>query len=194
MTQQQAEHAFSPIILNAERGEEVKVAPYIIYPYDHVDSPDTGEIVLLQGIVDIFTQARGKLRVPIAINAGYRTSEHQAELRRRGYKAAKISPHEHGAAFDLSIARIGGSALCKRCLTLINALKDAARTLGLSDYLRYGYRNYDCTFVHVDIVPMLFDPNWQNVIVKKLGDNLSKFFPYGRGNPNPRDWRGGVTW
>jgi hypothetical protein len=149
---------------------------------------------LLQGIVDIFTQAREKLGVPIPINAGYRTAAHQAKLRQEGLKASRISPHEHGAAFDLGINHIQAPTLEKRCYILINHLCDAARVLGLRQYLRYGCREYGYTFIHVGIVVMLFDPNWKALALEKLDAHLDKFYPYGTTNPCPENWKEGVTW
>lgn len=184
----------TPVVFQAKYGERIDVAPHIAYPFDRVDSPDTGEIYLLQGIVDIFTQAREKIGVPILINAGYRTANHQAELRREGLKASRISPHEHGTAFDLIIQYVLGSSFEKRCYTLIKYLSDAARVLGLREYLRYGCREYGFSFVHVDIVPILFDPNWKALALDKLDEYLDKFYPYGTANPNPDDWKPGVTW
>lgn len=189
--QSQAERALTPIILaNLDNSEEKKIAPYLVWPYDRVASPDTNDAYLLQGIIDIFSQAREKLGCPLIINSGYRTIAYQAQLRKRGLKAASISPHEHGTALDISLRYIRADTWCKRAHILINCLTSAARNLGLHSYLRYGFRAYDCGFVHVDIVPLLFVGEW-----KKLQDTLpDEFYPYGRENPRPRDWKGGVTW
>lgn len=196
MTGGQAERALTPIVLKAEDedGHTVDLClsstQYICYPYDWIASPDSREIYLLQGLVDIFTQAREKLGVPIQINSGFRTKAWQKELIRRGYKASKISPHQHGAAFDLSIANIKGLDHAARCYKLVTALKEAAYNLGLVDYFRYGCKAYNYDFVHFDIVPILFDARWKDLLARLP----LEFYPYGVENPRPVDWQGGVNW
>lgn len=194
MTKTQAERALTPIELQIEY-EDISLClsstPYVCYPYDWIASPDSGEIYLLQGLVDIFSQAREKLGVPIQINSGFRTKAYQRELKRRGYKAAKISPHMHGAAFDLNIQHIKGIDHASRCYKLKTALEEAAYNLGLKEYFRYGCKAYNYDFLHFDIVPILFDARWKDLLAR-LPD---KFFPYGTVNPCPGNWyQGGVNW
>lgn len=154
-----------------------------------IQSPDTGEVYLLQGIIDLFELGREKAGVPIEIGAGYRTFNHQKELRRRGLRASKISPHEHGTAFDLSIRNIVGTSLCMKCTALIHFFSEAANELGLREYVRFGFKEYECGFVHVDIVPLLFDDEWKELAISNLDQYLDKFYPYSTINPCPLNWK-----
>lgn len=196
MTPSQAERALTPIVLRGEDEDGYTVSlclsssPYICYPYDNIASPDSKEIYLLQGLVDIFSQAREKLGVPIRINSGFRTKTYQKELRKRTKNAVKISPHQHGAAFDLDIRYIKGIDHASRCYKLKTALQEAAYNLGLNEYFRYGCKVYNFDFVHFDIVPILFDARYKDLLSRLP----LEFYPYGDANPNPVDWQGGVNW
>jgi uncharacterized protein YcbK (DUF882 family) len=51
-------------------------------------------VIILEGIREL-------LKVPIRINSGYRTQEHNELLRANGYKASKNSSHMIGKAVDI---------------------------------------------------------------------------------------------
>lgn len=195
MTLEQAERALTPVFYSKiKEGERIDISEHLHYPGDNLASPDTRDLVLLQGTVDLFEETRKLAGVPIPVNAGYRSHAWQERLKAQGYKASTISPHEHGAALDLSVKYIDGLTKCKRAQTLIKYLCDAARNLGLREFLRYGSQAYGWNFVHVDIVPLLFAPQWKEVQDAQLSGLANFFYPYGRTNPNPNDWRSGVTW
>lgn len=176
----------------------VKLAPNLIYPWDRVESRLTGEIHLLQGIIDLFQKIRKAAGVPLPVTSGYRSLRDQEVIRRRGRSgksyAASLSPHCCGAALDIDIIpskhQLLGNTQRIQAETLIYFLKLAAQDLGLERWLRYGVRQYGYGFVHIDIVPILFEPEFRDIL-----DKLPTiFFPFSRSNPRPTAWAGGVTW
>lgn len=135
-----------------------------------VDDAWTGRIIILDPLIALFERAREVLGRPITINSGYRTPEYQKHLKNLGLRVAEDSPHCHGAALDLAIPK------GQMAMDLADALKKAAQDLGLPAP-RLGIRLYDFTFVHVDLVFLLFEP-----------------YARGRENPHPTAWRPGVEW
>jgi len=127
------------------------------------------QVVMFEPTLNFFEEARRLLGKPIGINSGYRSQEYQKHLKKIGYKAATNSPHCQGAALDLAIPQ--GMTY----LALVNLLKQAARNLGLPKP-RLGFKEYGYTFVHTDLVFMLFKP----YIDKE--------------NPCPGAWAEGVEW
>lgn len=90
-------------------------------------------------------------------------------LRRKGYKAAKISPHVEGAALDMAIP----SSLT--VAELISLFRETAQQLDLPSP-RIGHLAYEDKFLHVDLVHM-------------------KFKPYTAiENPKPQVWFEGAEW
>lgn len=136
-----------------------------------VDDNWTGEVVLFKPVIDCFEKAREILGRPIRINSGYRSEEYQKHLKAVGYQAATDSPHCKGAALDLAIP--SGTTY----LVLLTVLRQAAKSLGLPKP-RFGYKQYGYSFVHFDLVFMLYPP-YVNTNVK---------------NPHPNAWREGVEW
>lgn len=103
--------------------------------------------------IDVFEIIREKWGNPLAINAAWRTKEHQADLRKRGYRAAMISPHEYGYALDLDTT---SPAETMQLLKVIRAVKNyycPFIRIGWEDYLKDGN-----TFIHFDIAPFYHRP------------------------------------
>jgi hypothetical protein len=143
------------------------VSPHIA-KYE-VDDNWTGEVMIFEPVISCFEEARRLLGRPIGINSGYRTEAYQKHLKEIGYKAATYSPHCRGAALDLAIPT--GTTY----LALVTLFKQAAKNLGLPKP-RFGYKAYGYTFVHFDLVFMLFTP----------------FFT--EKNPRPNEWWEGAEW
>ncbi len=144
------------------------------YLTDHVARHEvedkwTKEVVMFGPTLALFEETRRLMGKPIGINSGYRSPEYQKHLKEIGYKAATNSPHCRGAALDLAIP--AGTTY----LALINMIRQAAKNLGLPKP-RLGYKEYGYTFVHADLVFILFEP----------------FLP--EKNPCPGAWREGVEW
>lgn len=183
--------ALKPIIHREVIGE-VELSPFLRHPYDRVASSDNQSIFLVQGIVDLFTETRRLLETPLPVTSGYRTQKYQEELKRRGLKAANKSPHCLGSAFDIDIREHTeahkklGNTRQEQAEAVVGAIFEAAIDLDLRRYVRVGYVWYDYTIVHVDLAPLFFTDHAKSL--------PNEFFPYGRENPNPQNWRGGVTW
>lgn len=146
----------------------------IEYLTDHivrheVEDRWTKKVVMYGPTLALFEETRRLFAKPIGINSGYRSPEYQKHLKELGYKAANDSPHCRGAALDLAIP--AGTTY----LSLIALIRQAAKNLGLPKP-RIGYKEYGYTFVHVDLVYLLFEPYTGEV------------------NPNPGPWRAGVEW
>jgi len=129
----------------------------------------TREVKISPYIVHLFEVVRKKFGVPIMITSGYRTREYQAHLGEIGYPAAEISPHCQGAAFDM-LFPIG---IDKN--EFANMWKWQSLDLGYK-HCRIGRKKYNDTFLHVDIVYLLFEP--------------FTTIP----NPVPDRWKPGVMW
>lgn len=204
MNEAQIKRALTPVgydkgLLIAAKEIGLKLAPNLIYPWDHVESriPEI-KIHLLQGIIDIFQKTREAAGVPLPVTSGYRSLRDQEVIRRRGQStksyAASLSPHCCGAALDIDIIpskhKILGDTQRTQAETLIYYAKLAAQDLGIERWLRYGVRQYNYGFVHIDIVPILFEPEFREIL-----DMLPIiYYPFGRSNPKPTAWAGGVTW
>jgi uncharacterized protein YcbK (DUF882 family) len=146
----------------------------IEYLTDHISRHEvedrwTKEVVMFGPTLALFEETRRLLGKPIGINSGYRSPDYQKHLKEIGYKAATDSPHCRGAALDLTIPY--GTTY----LALISLIRQAAKNLGLPKP-RLGYKEYGYTFVHVDLVFMLFEPYMNEV------------------NPHPQAWAKGVEW
>ena len=141
----------------------------------------SGKLVIFEPLIDLFESVRETVGLPININSGYRSKEYQEKLYQQDIKnnggkpsgnVAKPgnSPHETGAAMDLSIpvnmdAATFAALLRKRSVDLKFPM---ART---------GWVTYHGTFVHCDLVHMLFEP-----------------YLKGRRNPSPNAWVPGMKW
>ena len=139
--------------------------------------------VIFEPLIEVFEAVRDLIKRPIKINSGYRSIEkqtalyqaHQEDLKRKGlpddHAVAKPghSPHMYGAAMDVAIP------------WTFNAQNLAALFRKASRDLRYpqartGFKTYHNAFVHLDVLPMLFEPYTK--------------IP----NPDPLNWRPGVMW
>ncbi len=142
---------------------------------------DTGEVMIFEPLIQVFERARSILGKPILINSGYRSREYQGKLYQADLKAHQgrpsgnvakpgNSPHMYGAAMDLALPK-GWTAR-----DLAALFRRASVELGYPP-ARTGWRQYGGSFLHIDLVFMLFDPY--------LG---------GIKNPNPLAWLPGVEW
>jgi hypothetical protein len=200
--------ALTPVIFDDVRGKTITLSEHFGYPQDRklaceapvfdalgrlIDRPQ--KIMLLQGIIAIVERARVISGQPIVVNSGYRTLDKQAELIKDGYKASEKSPHPCGAAMDVQFQSShfwGGRYRATSRLAWF--LEEAADDLDLKKWLRIGWETYirekNQFFCHVDFLPMLFDKQFEK-ITAALPES---FYPYGRKNPRPEDWKGGVRW
>ena len=144
-----------------------KVSPHIA-EYE-VRDKWTGEIKISPHIVYLFESVREELGKPIIITSGYRSEKYQAYLRAIGYPAAIVSPHCYGAALDM--------------LFPFSVDKDGFANLFVNHSLkldygicRIGRKQYGDTFLHVDVVYLLFEPY---TTIQ---------------NPKPDTWKPGVAW
>lgn len=154
------------------RDTEAGAVPYVSMHITkrEIDDAWTGRVIIFDPLIALFEHARELLGSPLTINSGYRTRAYQNHLRSMGLRVATDSPHCLGAALDLAIPR------GRMAMDLIDIFKQSARDLDLPAP-RFGTRLYDYTFVHVDLVFMLFEP-----------------FTRERVNPHPQAWRPGVEW
>ena len=107
-----------------------------------------GEAFLFSPMIKLFNAVREKLAVPIRINSFYRCKKHQEELKKQGYKAATISPHNYGCGMDLTIPQ--GMTIKE----LMQAFKKESLELGYG-VPRFGHKLYNDTFLHVDLAYLL---------------------------------------
>jgi uncharacterized protein YcbK (DUF882 family) len=141
----------------------------------------TGKVVIFAPLIDLFETLRANVGKPIIINSGYRSDEYQLKLYERdikqhgGIPSGKVarpghSPHSTGAAMDLDVPD-GWSAK-----ELAHAVRVASNELSLPT-ARCGYKKYGGSFIHVDLVHLLYSP-----------------YIKGIPNPAPAAWLPGVTW
>jgi hypothetical protein len=131
-----------------------KLSEHLTVGIDHVTSPDTGEVAILDATLKVYELARTRLGRPIRATAGFRTVAHEIALQGAGYKTAKfVSPHCLGAALDCELVN-GANA------ELQGALIQAAADLGLPKP-RLGHKAYGERFTHFDMVFMIFQPYGQ---------------------------------
>ena len=74
------------------------------FKYSEFDSPDlkgSGE-KMSDDFLEMLDEARNCAGTPFKITSGYRTKEHNENLRKRGFKAVKNSAHLKGLAADIS--------------------------------------------------------------------------------------------
>lgn len=120
-------------------------------------------------ILDVIRIIRDK---PVIINSLDRTEEQQQNLRLKGYRAAKTSPHVVSLAADIdTISK-------EDTLDLVGCVNEAAEILGYD--VRVGYKDYltqGQTFVHIDVCPMYYgrDQAWYH-------------------KSHPKVWESQITW
>lgn len=140
----------------------------------------TGKVVIFEPAIELFETLRVYVG-PIIVNSGYRSDEYQKGLYERdirengGKPSGKVarpghSPHATGAAMDLAVP-CGFTAA-----DFTRIVRRASNTLGYPT-ARVGYKKYNGTFVHVDLVHMLYHP-----------------YINGVPNPQPAAWQPGVVW
>jgi hypothetical protein len=157
-----------------------------IYFYEYGERDEAGLLreniqpIIFEPLIELFETLRETVNRPIRINSGYRTIEKQTELYQRdvrengGNPSGKVAipshaPHTYGAAMDLAIP-------------FPYKAKDFARliqkiSLDLKfPMVRTGWKAYNGAFVHMDLIPMLFQPY----------TNIS--------NPCPESWTPGRCW
>lgn len=134
---------------------------------------DTGQVVVYEPLVELFEKVREIIKRPIRINSGYRSPEYQANLYRQDPSGAVAkpgnSPHQTGAAMDLGIPPNFTAQ------SFAALFRKTSKELGFPE-ARTGWKMYGGTFIHVDLVFMLYAPYTKEI------------------NPNPRDWSPGVMW
>jgi uncharacterized protein YcbK (DUF882 family) len=141
----------------------------------------TGKVVIFEPLIDLFETLRSNIGKAIIINSGYRSDEYQKMLYEqdlrdhRGEPSGKVakpghSPHATGAAMDLSVPWAWKAAYFARTVRV------ASNKLSLPP-ARCGYKKYGGSFIHVDLVHMLYHP-----------------YIKGIPNPAPAAWLSGVTW
>jgi hypothetical protein len=158
------------------------ISKHIVSGPDHVVSPDTGTEWLHAEILRVYDAARELLGVPIHVDAGSRTPEHEALMQSQGYKTAKIVSIHNLSALDLAATGVTNSALQ-------NALKEAAKSLNLPTP-RLGHIAYGERFTHFDMGFLFFEPyttlahpgSWSDL----LDDATRKQIDHA--------WRPGVEW
>lgn len=90
---------------------------------------------------------------PKKVNSFYRTNEKQEKLKKQGYRAASVSPHEFGLALDID------TTTKAETYKEVKILKEAAKELNVA--IRIGYEKYlkdGMTFIHFDTCPEYFRP------------------------------------
>jgi len=103
---------------------------------------------LLFPIVDEF---RKRVKKPVRINSAYRSQEEQDDLRKRGFRAAKYSPHVQGMALDIDTVSKAETYAHVRILEQISKELDIKIRIGFRKYLKDGN-----TFIHFDVCPEYF--------------------------------------
>lgn len=105
-------------------------------------------------LIDLLQAYRDERKKPVHLNSTYRTKSKQDELRRKGYRAARYSPHVVGMGADIDTyserdTREG-----------VRALKKISRRLKIEIRLGYvKYLNDGNTFIHVDVCPEYYGRN-----------------------------------
>jgi uncharacterized protein YcbK (DUF882 family) len=100
------------------------------------DCPSLNEsgINMDRNFLDKLEEAREYAGIPFKITSGYRTKEHNEELRKKGYKASANSSHLIGKAADIAV---GSGA--ERYLILNALIKAGFKRIGIAK-----------TFIHAD--------------------------------------------
>jgi uncharacterized protein YcbK (DUF882 family) len=165
-------------ILLKDNGTREEVSFLVIngknYISDHISHYEFGEhdengnlvpeiqLTIFEPVIELFESIRETVGRPIIINSGYRSLEKQKRLYDRDLKlndgkpSGKVakpgnSPHMYGVAMDLSIP---SNMNAEQLAALIRK-----RSVDLKfPMARTGWKQYGGTFVHFDLIPMLFEP------------------------------------
>jgi uncharacterized protein YcbK (DUF882 family) len=104
--------------------------------FDSPDLPGTG-YVMDKTFLNLLDRARDAAGIPFVITSGFRTLEHQNELKKQGYPVSKSSSHLKGLAADI---------LCT---------DSASRLIIIESLLYVGFRRIGISgkgkFIHVDL-------------------------------------------
>jgi len=116
------------------------------FTLDEFDSPDLpgSGAFMDQGFLQALDEARHIAGVPFRITSGFRTPEHQENLRRRGYHVSDNSSHLRGYAADISATTSN-----RRWLVIAALIQVGITRIGVAD-----------TFVHCDMDPDKSDAMW----------------------------------
>lgn len=107
-----------------------------------------GQLLLAEHLINFLQMYRASKGSAVTINSGYRTLEKQNELKARGYKVAKTSPHIEGMAADIKVINKAD------CISQLSILKEVAKTGNYK--IRLGYKQYNYGFIHLDVCPMYY--------------------------------------
>lgn len=124
-----------------------KLAQHISLISDNVACD--GQLLISELLIEVFEKIRGYFGKSIHINSGYRTAEKQKSLIEQGYKAAKVSPHCRGFAFDLDASRDAE--------TLLDICRVVSKEYGR--VIRIGWKSYwdaGQKFIHIDVAPAAY--------------------------------------
>ena len=107
------------------------------FKLEEFDSPDfigSGEL-MNKAFLNLLDRARDAAGISFVISSGFRTLEHQNELKAKGYPVSKSSSHLKGLAADISCT------------------DSASRLIIIESLLYVGFRRIGIgkTFVHVDL-------------------------------------------
>lgn len=141
---------------------------------------DSGKVIIHESLIKLFEAVRVGIGKPLKINSGFRDEEYQkhlyeADLKAHGGKpSGKVakpgySPHATGAAMDIAVPDGHDSE------GFAKLIRNTSDKIGLPT-ARTGYKKYGGVFVHIDLVPIMFEPYTK---IK---------------NPQREFWRPGVTW
>ena len=102
--------------------------------FDSVDLPGSGHIMNKE-FLNLLDRARDAAGIPFVITSGFRTLDHQKELKAKGYPVSRNSSHLKGLAADIA------------CTTSVD------RLIIIESLLYVGFRRVGIskTFVHVDL-------------------------------------------
>lgn len=147
--------------------------------YFSIDEPvfsacirDYGQLVVNEMLMRLLDRFRVLIGKPVRINSFNRNEAKQIELRKKGLRAATVSPHVVYMAADIDTNNK------EETETYVRVLKQAAKDLGYS--IRIGYKQYleaGSSFVHVDVCPEYYGPGK----------------PFAA-RPHPPVWEKSITW
>lgn len=131
-----------------------------------------GNLIIAEPLVNFLQLYRSFIKKQVKINSGYRSLEKQNELKRRGFKTARNSPHVEGMAADLDFKNK------QEVLENVLILKELSSKHNYS--IRLGYKQYlsvGQTFIHIDVCPMFY----------------GKHKPFHK-NQHPLAWENQIEW
>lgn len=115
------------------------------------DIEQFGELIINAPLMMIMDSFREEVNRPVKINSYNRTEDYQNNLKSRGFKTAKYSPHVVKMAADID------TYTEDQTREEVKVLKQVSKDLGIP--IRVGYKSYlesDQTFIHVDVCPLYY--------------------------------------